>query len=63
MNTNLMMISLGSYVIHRFLKRLEAPYLDMFLEDKIITLPKLKSSISLGICIFGGIYSINNIIS
>ena len=41
-NTSLMLVMFGSFVSYRFLRRLEAPFLELMLEDKFLNFKQLK---------------------
>jgi hypothetical protein len=58
-----MMAFIGSYIVHRFLRRLDAPFLSMMFEDKFITLPQLKMYTAIGICGYSSYTSVNDILS
>ena len=62
-NTNLMMSVFAGYFTNRFLKKLDAPFLELLLEDKIITFNGFKKLFVLGITSYAVYYSINSIIS
>ena len=62
-NTNLMMSVFTGYFTNRFLKKLDAPFLELLLEDKIITFNGFKKLFVIGITSYAVYYSINSIIS
>ncbi|KRX00509.1 hypothetical protein PPERSA_06152 [Pseudocohnilembus persalinus] len=63
LNTNILFTTLSCYVIKRFLKRLETPFLEMYFEDKILTLPKIKNIIVGGIFVYSMYISFQSIVS
>ena len=54
--TNNLIIIGACFVFHRFLRRLDSPFLNLYMEDKFVTLPTIKKVACFGI----GIYSISN---
>ena len=62
-NTNLMMSVFAGNFTNRFLKKLDAPFLELLLEDKIITFNGFKKLFVIGITSYAVYYSINSIIS
>ena len=58
-----MMSLFVGYFMNRFSKKMNAPFLDLLLEDKIITFLGIKKLLIIGITSYACFYSVNSFIS
>ena len=54
-----LIIGILCFVLYRFLKRLDSPYLELAMEDKFISLPRMKKIICGGLFAYGSYKAIS----